>query len=203
MTTPGEDLRGLLDPLAALLRARPRWRHVPEGQFTPEPTQTDPAPEPVPIPARTEVYTDPADLPDVLTVDDTVDLGGQISLVQSALAWLWGELQLRVVTGSVTVTGGPNAPQPWAAGTTMDVPVTWDQAPLRTPTGVVVQIEAGILAAGKTTAVVIPESITDLGATVRLTNVSGGPVVVTAQQTITYTAQALYLWVPPYEPETP
>lgn len=203
MTAPGEDdLRALLDPLQTLLVARPKWRTIPARDETPAPTPEMPDPPQVVIPARVEPYTDPADLPPSLLVDGRVDLAAQIALVQSAVAWLWGELQLRAVTGRITVTGGPLGIGAWAAGAEMTRAIAWDQVPLRTPTGVVVQIEAGILSAGKTSAVVVPESITDTGCEVLLRNISAGPVIVTAQQPITYTAQGLYLFIPPFE-ETP
>lgn len=88
-----QDLRALLDPLAAVRRARPRVRRVPPGSRTPRPTQAVPDPGAVPTPARTEVYTDPAELPaELVTAAGGVDLGGQVALLLAAVAQLADEV---------------------------------------------------------------------------------------------------------------
>ena len=167
----GDDLRGLLDPWKIVHAVRPKYRQVPEQVITPAPTPGAPPPEPVTIPARTEVFTDPADLPAALVTDGAVDLGAQLSLVQAALA-RFGDLQIRTVTGATT--SAPVVALTLGSGTSHDFPVTWQAPPLAPVKGAVCQIDASVVAAGRLRAVVLDESVTDSGCTVRVTVVGGG-----------------------------
>lgn len=197
----GDDLRGLLDPIAAILAARPKWRELPETSYTPPATPEEPDPEPIVTPARTELYVDPADLPDEATGMGGVDLGAQLALLQSMVAWLWSSQQIRQVVGRVTLTAIPPGTAPtWAAGETADLAVMWDSAPLIVPADADVEVDAAVAWAGKTTGVVKPGSITSTGCTITVKNISGSVVVPVSAQPITYIVRGLYLYLPPYTP---
>lgn len=198
-----DDLRSLLNPVQAILAARPKWREVPESSWTPPATPEEPDPEPVVIPARTELYVDPADLPPevVSQAGDGVNLGAQLALLQSMVRWLWTSQQIREATGRVTLTAIPPGTAPtWAAGESADLAVTWDATPLIVPADGDVEVDAAIAWAGKTSAVVKPGSITSTGCTITVKNISGSVVVPVAAQPITYIVRALYLYLPPYTP---
>lgn len=196
-----DDLRSLLDPIAAILAARPKWREVPESTYTPPATPEEPDPEPIVTPARTELYVDPADLPDEVTGMGGVDLGAQLALLQSMVAWLWSSQQIRMATGRVTLTAIPPGTSPtWTAGETADLPVLWDAPPLIVPVDGDVEVEATLVWQGKTTGQVKAGSITSTGCTVTVKNVSGSVVVPTSSQPITYIVRAQYLYLPPYTP---
>lgn len=192
-----DDLRALLNPIAAILAARPRYREVPESIYQPPSIDGGSPPEPVIRPAHTELYVDPADLPaEVVGADgEGVSLGGQLALVQSMLAWVWGEMQIRAAVGRVTLTSGG----PFLAGQERDFNITWDEPPLKTPTGGVVTVHAGVAWMGKVTAVIVPGTLTVTGCTVRAAFLN--TVVPSGGQPVTLEPQGLYLWVPPYGEE--
>lgn len=195
---PDEDLRALLDPIAAVLAARPRYRDIPETIYQPPADEDGRQPDPVIYPARTELYVDPADLPAaaVSPNGDAVSLGAQLALVQSMLAWVWDEMQFRSVTAQHVLDDGP-----YLAGRTLEVPVTWDETPQKTPTSASVTINAPIAWLGRTSARVNPGSVTVTGATVVVTvhnAISPGD-----NNPITYDVTGTYFWVPPYQQEPP
>lgn len=192
----GDDLRGLLDPWKIVHAVRPKYRQIPEQVITPAPTPGAPPPEPVTIPARTEVFTDPADLPAALVTDGAVDLGAQLSLVQAALA-RFGDLQIRTVTG--VTTSAPVVALTLGSGTSHDFPVTWQAPPLAPVKGAVCQIDASVVAAGRLRAVVLDDSVTDSGCTIRVTVVGTGAVTVGIALPLTVTATGLYLYWPPFQ----
>lgn len=187
-----------LDPSAAVRAALVAYTRQPDIVFTPQATEHDLDPEPVTIPGRAVLVPDLAQLPAALRSAD-----GQL-VVPNAVALLWallGSMEIRSVSGSVTVTTDPSftGATVWPAGATIDRSIVWTTPAPSVPTGVLVRGEAGILGAGKTVADPIPGTVTATGCTIRAKNVSGGQVVVTAAQPITYIAQALYLWTPPLE----
>lgn len=198
-----DDLRNLLNPIAAVVAARSRWRTIPGYTYNPPGTEADPDPEPVTVPERTEAYIDPADLPPEIVEDGTASLNEQVALLQAAVAQLYGDIQIRSVAGKTTLTAVPaGVGLTWDAGEQATLPIVWSSAPLRTPTYADVEVDAPIALLGRTTAQVVAGSITDTGCTIRVTNTSVAPVLPTAVSPITYTARALYVFLPPFE-ETP
>lgn len=191
-----DDLRALLDPLRVVLSARPKFRQMPEQVWTPPASEGMPNPDPIVSPARTEVFTDPADLPAALVTDGAVDLGAQLSLVQAALA-RFGDLQIRTVTGATT--SAPVVALTLGSGTSHDFPVTWQAPPLAPVKGAVCRIDASVVAAGRLRAVVLDDSVTDSGCTVRVTVVGAGAVTVGIALPLTVTATGLYLYWPPFQ----
>jgi hypothetical protein len=187
-----DDLRALLDPWAALLAARPKQRIVPAQTYTPAPLPNLPDPEPVTIPERTELYVDPASLPEELTAAGSVSINALVATLHSAVAWMWDKQEIRAVTGRITLTSGLYQPGVY------DFPVTWDAAPLKVPAGGIVATNAGVAWQGRTHAKIKTGSITSAGCTVTMTVVSA--TVPTSGQPLTMEAQALYLYLPPYQP---
>lgn len=188
-----DDLREILDPIAAILRARPKWRHVPEQVIEQPPdAEGDPRP-PVTLPARTEVYVDPAELPEEIVENGGVDLGAQLAVVQSMLAWIWDEMQFRSVTAQYALTGVH------LAGQEVEIPVTWDQVPAKTPTSATVTINAPIAWLGRTSARVDPDTVTATGATLVVTVLNA--INPGENNPIVYDVAGTYFWVPPYQPE--
>lgn len=190
-----EDLRWLLDPLAVLRAARPKWRTVEEQTVIPEATPEVPDPEPIVTPEYTEVYVDAEDLPEEIAPEDEVgvSLGAKIALVAGALAQQTDKSAL-VAVGRVTRTSGLLLP-----GGTVNLSVTFDTEALAVPESGWVQIQASIAWLGKTYAVVVPGSITSTGCTVRVTALD--TVVFTPSDFVTYEAVCLYTYAPPYDPE--
>lgn len=184
------DLRALLDPLAAVAGARPRYRDIAASTVTPDPTPEVPSPSPIVVPARTEAYTAPADLPPSVAVA-TVDLGAQVALVAAALAQLWADAQVRTVAGRVTLTSGA-----YTAGQSFDRTITWDEAPLRTPTGGVVSISSGFTWSGKCTAKIKPGTLSDTGATITIKALAA--FTPDGSQPVTFEVAGLYFYVPPF-----
>lgn len=182
-----DDLRSLLAPLAVVAGARPRYRLVPASSTTPPATPEDPDPEPIVTPARTEVYTEASELPDAITPDGVVDLGGQLALLHAAVAQLWADLEIRTVLATRTLTSGV-----YLAGTTFELNPTWDSAPLRTPTGPVLTINAYVGWMGRTTARVT--ALSDAGCTVLVTVLS--TVAPTSSQPLGYEVTGQYFYVP-------
>lgn len=191
------DLRALLDPIAALLAARPRYREVPATVYQPPPDEDGELPPPVTVPARTELYVDPAELPDVVSPDgEAISLAAQVALVHSMLAWIWDEMQLRSVAAQHILATGP-----YLTGHVLELDLTWTEPPAATPTSAQVSINAPIAWLGRTTASVKPGSVTALGCTIVvqvLNTISPNP-----SNPIVYDAQGTYFWVPPYEPGEP
>lgn len=192
-------MTGPINPLAVVRAALVRAKAIPEGTVTPPATGEVPDPDPVVVPAQTVIGPSVADLPDFLLSPD----GSSYSLADS-VGLLWALLQsmeIRAVTGHVTVAAVPGGSGGtiWGSGVTFERSITWNEVAPSVPTGVLVSAEAGILTAGKTVGRVVPGTATTTGATLALTNVSGGNVVVNGANPITYNAQALYLHTPPLE----
>lgn len=186
-----------LDPMAALRSAGVQVEVTPETVETPAWTPETGDLEPIVTPERVRFRPDLAALPDIVKSPD-----GPWLDYEAAFAVLWQAfhaLEIRAVTGSFTLTAAPEftGGSVWPAGFTLERPVTWLAAAPRTPTGVLVRAEAGILGAGKTVAVPKAGTVTSTGATLQVTNVSGSSVVVNSSNPITYIAQALYLHTPP------
>lgn len=181
--------------LAAVLSASARWTTVPESTYTPPATDEDPDPDPIVTPERQVIAVDPADLP-----AEIVDEHGRVSLTQQ-VAMLWGAVrqvpdqEIRTVVGRVTLDSGT-----YLAGATQDLPVAWDSAPLKVPTGAVVTVHAGVAWMGKVTAAVVPDSLTAQGCVVRVRFLAA--VVPRPNQPVTLEPQGLYLWTPPNEGTT-
>lgn len=188
-----DDLRELLDPISAVLRARPKWRRVPERAIEQPPDSDGNPRSPVTIPARTEVYVDPAELPAEVAEDGSVDLGAQLAVVQSMLAWIWDEMQLRTVTARYVLDDGP-----YLAGRTLEIPVTWDETPQKTPTSATAAVNASIAWLGRTAPSIKPGSVTATGATLVVRVLSA--ISPNANNPIVYDVTGTYFWVPPYEP---
>lgn len=187
-----EDLRELIDPISAVLRARPRWRQVPE-QVVEQPPDSDGNPRPpVTYPARTEIYVDPAELPEEIAAGEGVNLGAQVAMVQSMLAWIWDEMQFRSVTAQGMLRGT------YLAGQEVEIPVTWYETPEKTPTSAAVTINAPITWLGRTSARINQDSVTATGATVIVSVLNA----ITPGETnpIAYDVTGTYFWVPPYQP---
>jgi hypothetical protein len=133
----------------------------------------------------------------VATVDgpdgtQAVDLGAQLALVQSALGRL-ADMQLRGVHGAVTLTSTITI----VAGQTRDIPITWETAPLAACRHAVARLDVGVAWLGRVTAAIVPSSVNDAGATVRLTAVS--IVAISVAQPLTVHADGTYLYWPPFE----
>lgn len=180
------------DALAAVLASVTRLRTVPAQTFTPPATDDDPDPEPYTLPAREVVEVDPDTLPaEVLRGD------GRVSLTQQ-VAMLWGavgrvpEQEIRTVAGRVALTTGT-----YLAGATTTLTLTWDEAPLKTPTGGVTAVQAAVAWLGRVTATVVPGTLSATGCTVRVHFLAA--VAPSAGQPVTVEAQGMYLWTPPRE----
>lgn len=187
------DLRGLLDPLNAVTVARPKWREVPAETYTPPGTTVDPDPAPVTVPAYTQVYTDPADLPAQVTNDGAVDLGAQLALLQAAV----GQIQdQRILTVHASRTFASSLV--WQPGHIEDVPLTWTAVPLAPVRGAFARLDVGVAFQGKVSASIVDGSVSDTGATARLTVAPTSTVVVSAGTPLTVHADGLYLYVPPF-----
>jgi hypothetical protein len=186
-----------IDPRAIIKAALVKVEEVAATSFTPPATPDLPDPQPIVIPAKTVLAPVITALPDVLKSAD-----GENYSLSGAVALIWAMLQsmeIRTVTGHVTVSTIPGGAggSIWAANASFDKPITWDVVAPESPTGVLINAEAGVLSAGKTVAVLKPGTATAVGATLTCTNISGGNVVVNATNPITYNAQALYIYTPP------
>lgn len=185
-----------IDPRAIVRAARARVRTIPGWTTTPPATPEIPDPEPIEVPGRIVIGPSGDDIPDVLKSAD-----GQFN-IGAGLGLLWALLQsmeIRSVVGRVTLTAKPVTTPVWSAGQSVELPMTWDQVPPETPTGVLVSVEAGVAWMGKTTASVQDGSVTLTGCRIVVTNIGSSAVVPSASQPITYTAQALFLHTPPLE----
>jgi hypothetical protein len=181
-----------IDALIAVADSAVRKRTIPAATYSPPPTTDNPNPASYTVPAREVVEVDPATLP-----PEVVNSDGRVSLTQQ-VAMLWGavgqvpEQEIRTVAGRVTMNSGS-----YQAGATQDLSVTWDQAPLRSPTGGVVAVQAAVAWLGRVTAVVVPGTLTTAGCTVRARFL--GTVAPTSGSPVTVEAQGMYLWTPPHE----
>ncbi len=199
------DARALLDPLATIRAARAvKFRYSADKWFTPPPTEENPSPEPVQVEAPERVGVLVEELPEVLQVpipqpDGTVSLGTDLA---SQLGVMWGALgqiqdqEIRTVAGRAALPNGTYLP-----GVVTEVAVVWDETPLEVPTGGIVTVYAAIAWLGKTTARIVPGSITATGCTVEVRALAA--VVPSAANPITVEAQALFLYAPPFIPEEP
>lgn len=188
------DLRKVLDLAAVLANARPKMRTIPATTYTPAPTTEDPNPEPIPVPERTEVYVDPAELPEAVTTTDgrgrpALDLGAQLALLQARVAQM-GDARTRVAAGRATVTSGV-----YLAGATFEVPILFDTPALAVPESGWVQIQPAIAWLGRTKAVVKEGSFTKTGCTITVTALNA--ISLAAANPITYEIVALYSYTPP------
>lgn len=184
-----DDLREILDPLAAVLAARPRFRQVAATTITPPVTPEQPAPVPIVTPARTEAFTAPGDLPDATVTDDDLDLGAQVALLQAAVAQLWGDLEIRTVAGRFTQTSGV-----YTAGASYELLIGWDSTPPRTPTGALVSIQSYIGWQGRVTAKVKAGEVSSAGCTVTVSVLNA--ITPDAARPITFEVSGLYFYVP-------
>lgn len=188
-----------IDPRVIIKAASVKVQEIAASSFTPPATPDAPDPQPIVIPAITRLSPVMANMPDILKSAD-----GQYYDLNGAVALIWAMLQsmeIRAVTGHVTVSTIPGGVGGtiWAANASFEKTITWDVAAPETPTGVLINAEAGVLSAGKTVATLKPGTATTTGATLTCTNVSGGNVVVNSSNPITYNAQALYIYTPPLE----
>lgn len=183
------DLRALLAPLDAVLAARPRYRTVPGTRTVPDPTPENPDPAAVVTAPRVEAYTDPADLPAALTAGGGVDLAAQVALLQGAVAQLWGDLQIRTVTGRVTLTDGAHP-----AGSRFERGVVWDTPAGRVPGGAIVSIQSHISWQGRVYATVTPGALSEAGCTVTVHVLA--PINPDSARPVTIDVTGLYLHVP-------
>lgn len=179
-----EDLRTLLDPLRAVVAARPVVHWQADGL----------AEKPI-------AAVEPEKLPEAATVTYPdglvgIDVAAQLALVQSALAQ-FTDLQIRTVSGATT--SAPLVSLTLGSGTSHDFPVTWQTPPLAPVKGALCQIDASVVAAGRLRAVVLDDSVTDSGCTVRVTVVGAGAVTVGVALPLTVTATGLYLYWPPFQ----
>jgi hypothetical protein len=186
-----------IDPRAIVRAARARVKIIPGGpSVTPPPTPDNPDPQPVAVPPRVVIGPPSDTIPDLLKgPDGGLTLGAGLGMLWA----LFQSLEIRAVTGHLTLTAPPNGGPLWPAGQAAEKPITWDEPAPETPTGVLISAEAGILSAGKTVAVLKPGTATSTGATLVLQNLSGTAVAVNPANPITYNAQALYLYTPPLE----
>ncbi|MDN5931550.1 MAG: hypothetical protein L0I24_10890 [Pseudonocardia sp.] len=187
-----DDVRALLDPLAAILAARPRFRTIPQRSVTPAPTPEIPDPPPIITPARVEVYTDPADLPEEITTGAGVDLGAQIALVQAALAQS-ATVELRAASAQVTL------PTSMAADTDYDLTAAWAGGPTQTVPVVVSTVAAGPGPLQVRAITVQTLAATTTGVTVRL---RARRALLGLDPDDRYDVNAIYSYSPPFE-ETP
>lgn len=179
------DVRALLDPLAVIREARARkFRYRDDDPDT--------------VPPRVGVLAE--ELPDVLVTDApdaaggptaSIDLGSQIGVLWGAIGQILDQ-EIRSVAGRTSVPNGP-----MLAGREVELPIEWDETPLEVPTGGIVTVQSAIAWLGRVTARIKPGSITADGCTVVVRALAA--VSPNSGSPITVEAQALYVWVPPYE----
>lgn len=201
------DARTVFDPIAAV-RASRAWsyRYSAEKFRTPPPTEDDPNPAPVPVEAPTRIGVLAEELPGVLVAQSTdgrggtvasVDLGSWIGMLHGAV-WQILNREEHVAVGRVTVSSSEPR-EPWSAGTTHEVTVAWDAPPLAVPDSGAVIVYAAAPWLGRTTAKIVPGSVTAAGCTITVTVLA--TVAPSTAQPITYEVQAPYDYFPPYNPE--
>lgn len=192
MTQPA-DIQTLLDSLAALREAKPRWREVPASTVQPPPLPDGSEADPIEIPARTELILD--GLPDVLSPDGVgLDIGATLTAVVAAVQQIQAQ-QIRIVAGHVTFNTARILP----AGSVTEVAVTWMSPPLAPVQGVLPDLDVGVAWQGRVTAAVKEGSVGDRGCTVLLSVVGGG-VVISSGMPLTVRATGIYLYSPPITP---
>lgn len=182
-----EDARSILDPLETIRNARAR-------KFR---TVWDPDEKP-----RIGVIAE--ELPEVLqrpmaALGEEPLIGIELS---SQIGVLWGAInqlldqETRIVTGRALVPNGT-----YRSGDVVDVPITWDVAAPEVPSDVTAIPMASMpTAMGKIRALVVPGSVTETGATIRLTFSGIGATAVNAALPIAVEATGRYIWTPPYVP---
>ncbi len=121
-----------------------------------------------------------------------MSLTRQVALLHQGVVQI-ADQEIRTVAGRAALPNGT-----YQSGAVREVAVTWDETPLEIPTGGIVTVYAAIAWLGKTTARIVPGSITATGCTVEVRALA--VVVPNAANPITVEAQALYLHAPPYEP---
>lgn len=190
------DLRAVLDPLLALAAARPRIRDIPAQTIAPP----DPAVvgeeasglPPVVIPARVEITPDPATLPpQVLADNGQPDLHKMLALTMAAVAQVT-DRRVRVATGRTTLATGV-----YLAGQGVTLDVAFDTPALAVPESGWVQTQPAVAWLGRTRAVIVDGSITDVGCRIRVTALS--PITPTALNPITFDVVAIYSYAPPFQ----
>jgi hypothetical protein len=178
------------DPLAAVIASEARVLTIPEQTYTPPATDDDPDPDPYTVPARDVIDVDPATLPpEVLQGDGRVSLTQQVALLWGAVGKV-PEQQIRTVAGRVTLTSGT-----YSGGATQDFTVTWDDTPLKAPTGGVIAVREAVAWLGRVTATVVAGTLTSTGCTVHARFLA--TVAPTAGSPVTIEAQGMYLWTDP------
>lgn len=202
-----EDIRAILDPLAAIRAARARkFVYTDERWYTPPPTEEDPDPEPISVdpPERFGVLAE--ELPPQLVIDSPDGSGGTVPSISipAQVGVLWGaigqiaeDMEIRYVHASQTLSSTLIL----QAGQTRDVALTWDEAPLDKVRGADARLDVGVAFMGKATATVIQSSVTDTGCTVRIR--ATATVVINTGNPLTVHATAAYLYSPPFDPEDP
>lgn len=192
MTLPGE-----LDAVGVVQATAVQVEVTPPDVREPPPTPDGPPADPIIIAGDTRLVLDLDALPAVMKSPDGTGLR-----MSAAVAVLWQiqhSMQIRAVTGRVVLTAVPGGVggSIWQAGRAIDFPLTWDTvAPIAPSTGVLITTEAGVIGAGKTTAVVKDGTVTTTGAAITATNVSGADLIVNGSAPIIYHAQGLYLYSP-------
>ena len=199
-----EDIRAVIDPLAAIRAARARkFVYTDERWYTPPPTEEDPDPEPVAVepPERFGVLAE--ELPPQLVVDSPDGSGGtvpsisipaQVGVLWGALGQIAEDMEIRYVHASQTLASTLIL----QAGQTTDVALTWDEVPLDKVRGADARLDVGVAFLGKATATVIQSSVTDTGCTVRVR--ANAAIVVNIGNPMTVHATAAYLYIPPFTP---
>lgn len=205
-----DDLRARLDPLEALLAVRPRWRHIPESTYQPQPDEEGNLPDPEIIPARDELFTDPAGMPPEALRDGGIDLAGQVSILHSALAWMWDRMEIRQARGLVLPPDGTYYPFYQPPFEIYTFSVEWDETPDRLPRyGTVTPVVTNTALRSGLFAEINPGSITMSGCEINMLVASATPVVVNNSDPedlsghLAFEVSAPYAFVPPYEPPEP
>lgn len=188
----GDDLRGLIGPLAVVLAARAKFRQVPESTYTPQPTQADPNPVPIVVPASTEVYVEPTQLPAQITSNGTIDLGAQVALIQAAVGQLSDQ---RLMRASATVTP-PAMP---TVNTAVDVTVPWDEGVAQTVPAVVSLVPVGPGPIQQRSIAASVVTTTTAGVTVRFRTKRALTGLAALDPDDRYVVNALFLYTPPFE----
>lgn len=188
-----------LDPYGVLRGAPITSETVPAWTYQPPPTAADPTPAPVVVPAATRLGPDLADLPTVLKPGGALDLGAAVAVLWQALH----ALEIRTVQALLRVDSilenlPPNA---LLAGQWFERAVTWSSPPPIVPTGVVVRAETSLTNAGRLIAAAKPETLTQTGCTVRVTNVTSVAVTFDPSNPVVVNAQGLYLYTAPLDME--
>lgn len=182
-----EDIRKIVDPLEAIRSARAR-----RFNFTDDPADTPP---------RLGVIAE--EMPEQVQIMGPDGKGGEVMSVEvfSWLGLLHGAInqlldqETRIVTGRALVPNGQ-----YRSGDVVDVPITWDAAAPEVPSDVTATALASMpTAMGRIRALVVPDSATTTGCTVRLTFTSALPIPVTVNNALPIAVEAVgrYIYTPP------